>query len=197
MTDSGHGRPGLAPGMSISFALENLDETDTADRRGFLGGMLAAMAACVYGLPFASAAEKPSGPEENAVLDAVLDTLIPEDGYPGALQAGVPERVAELMAASPRRARLYRRGLAAVDRHARAHTGRPFRSLDPAQRRALLDDFRAGFGAGSIFFRYVRRDAMTTYYSSPAAYEMLSYEPPVNGYPYRIPPPDAADRDHG
>lgn len=183
--------------MSKAFAPDTCDQTDIAGRRGFLGGMLAVAAACVYGLPVASAAEKPLKPVENVVLDAVLDTLIPEDGYPGALQAGVPERVAALMAASPRRARLYRRGLAAVGRHARSRTGRPFEALALSRRVDLLRDFQAGFGPGSIFLQYVRRDAMTAFYSSPAAYEMLSYEPPVNGYPYSTLPPDAADPDHG
>lgn len=170
---------------------------DLNGRRGFLGSMFhgaITIAGCwLYGLPTTAGAENELEPRQRASLDAVLDTLIPDDDHPGALRAGVPARIDELLAASPRRGRLYRRGLGAIERHARKAAGRPFHELSLAERSEVLNGFQTGFGPGAIFFRYVRRDAMTAFYSSPEAYAMLGYEPPVNGYPYTAVP----DESHG
>lgn len=135
----------------------------------------------LYGLP---AAAGDMTPRERASLDAVLDTLIPDDEYPGALRAGVPKRIEALLTESTRRARLYRRGLAALESRSRRATGRSFRELSADERDEVLAGLQGGFGPGPIFFHYVRRDAMTAYYSTPEAYEMLAYEPPLNGYAY-------------
>lgn len=123
-------------------------------------------------------------PRERGSLDAVLDTLIPDDEYAGALRAGVPKRIEALLTESTRRARLYRRGLAALESRSRRKTGRSFQELSADERGEVLAGLQGGFGPGPIFLHYVRRDAMTAYYSTPEAYEMLAYEPPLNGYAY-------------
>lgn len=160
---------------------------DFIDRRGFLAGALRgalAGAACwLYGLP-AAGAQKGLTLAHRASLDAVLDTLIPDDDYPGALRTGVPDRIVELLAGSPRRMRFYRRGLNAIERQARGSQGRSFHELPLAQRSEVLGDLQTGFSPGAIFFRSIRREAMTAFYSSPEAYAMLGYEAPVDGYPY-------------
>ncbi len=135
----------------------------------------------LYGLP---AAAGDMTPRERAALDAVLDTLIPDDEYPGALRAGVPGRIEALLTESPRRARLYRRGLAVLESRSRRATGRSFQEMSGDERGEVLAGLQGGFGPGPVFFHYVRRDAMTAYYSTPDAYEMLAYEPPLNGYAY-------------
>lgn len=167
-------------------------------RRGFLGRVLRGTSIAagfwLYGLP-ALAGEMT--PRERASLDAVLDTLVPDDEYPGALRAGVPQRIEVLVAENPRRARLYRRGLAALESRSRRATGRSFQELSPDERGEVLAGLQGGFGPGPIFFHYVRRDAMTAYYSTPEAYEMLGYEPPLNGYAYTpVAPEDRRDA-HG
>lgn len=159
-------------------------------RRRFVQGALWAGAAWLYGLPTPTAAAESLDPARAAALEAVLDTLIPADDYAGALDAGVPGDIAAMLAGSPRRLRLYRRGLDAVERRARETAGAAFTALAPDQRTQVLGAFRSGYGAGAVFLYYVRRDAMTSFYSSPLAYEMLGYQPPLNGYPYQ---PAAAD----
>lgn len=109
----------------------------------------------------------------------------------------MPTRIEELLARSPRRLRLYRRGLDAVERRARETAGSSFTDLAPDRRGEVLVAFQAGYGPGTIFFHYVRRDAMTRFYSSPAAYEMLGYQPPLNGYPFAPAASDASERAGG
>lgn len=146
-----------------------------------LRGTSIAVGFWLYGLP---AVAGDMTPRERAAMDAVLDTLIPDDECPGALRAGVPNRIEALLTESTRRARLYRRGLAALESRSRRATGRSFLELSPDERGEVLAGLQGGFGPGPVFFHYVRRDAMTAYYSTPEAYEMLAYGPPLNGYAY-------------
>lgn len=160
---------------------------NSTGRRGFLSGALygafTVAGLWLYGLP-AGRAGSDLEVGHRDLLRAVLDTLIPDDEYPGALRAGVPERLESQLADTPRRARLYRRGLDAIASHALDSAGKPFQKLSPERRAEMLSAFQSGFNPGSIFLHYARIDAMTTFYSSPEAYAMLGYEPPVDGYPY-------------
>ena len=89
--------------------------------------------------------------DEAALLTAIAARLIPSDANgPGAVEAGAITYVDRALAgflASSREA--YRRGLAALERHARSSRGKPFRELSAVDQDSLLIDVETGAATGS------------------------------------------------
>lgn len=158
-------------------------------RRSFLGNAfrraLGVVGFWCYGLPVLAAAETALAPAHRDFLEALLDTLIPEDDYPGAIGAGVPMQMLSSLSDDARGQRIYRRGLDALSSRIQKNDAAPFHALSLARRSEALAAIEEGFGAEALFFRRLRNDAMIAFYSSRAAYEMLGYQPPAAGYAYR------------
>ncbi len=82
---------------------------------------------------------------ERDVLDALLDTLIPPDDWPGGREAGCGTYIARQLAGDRRQdVALVTGGLAGLDAEARARHGSGFAALAPERRTALVEAAEAG-----------------------------------------------------
>ena len=121
--------------------------------------------------------------EERALLEAVVDRILPRTHTPGALDAGVPDFIEFVLERGYGADELasYREGLAAVADRARASHGETFVSLDGASQDALLTgielaEFAAaaggapnlfgGLDAGKPFFGATKELTLVGYYTS-------------------------------
>ena len=124
-------------------------------------------------------------------LDALLDTVIPPDDFPGAVDAGVGDYLlrqlgGDLSGLLP----TYRQGLDHLDAEARAGWGRPFAEMSTEERTALLKGVERGEVAAewsiepAPFFRQVVEHCAEGYYSDPenggnrdgVGWRMIGYE---------------------
>jgi gluconate 2-dehydrogenase gamma chain len=87
---------------------------------------------------------------EMDVLEAVVARLIPTDANgPGAAEARAARYIDRALGGALSASRqAYTAGLAALDRHAQALRGAPFRQLPPADQDAVLTDIEKGAAAG-------------------------------------------------
>jgi hypothetical protein len=77
--------------------------------------------------------------EARAMVAALADLIVPCDGDgPGARDARVAPRLEQRVGTSAQARARYSRGLAAIDRVARRHRGRPFLALPPEAQRDVL-----------------------------------------------------------
>ena len=144
----------------------------TLSRRRFLQITAAGVAAGPLGCAGTQPLE--SGPLA-AVLEAYIDTLLPADSAPGALQLGVPAQIRNLLRRKRALVPVYRSGLKWLA--AQAPQGKGFAELDLAERDALVtrlseqsDDMLARFFHKSL------RHTMMFYYTNPRAWESLGLD---------------------
>jgi hypothetical protein len=137
----------------------------------------------------------PSAPFPLAILRALLDRLIPsEDGFPGAVDAGVENYLARQFAGScAHEATRLARGLLQLDAESFARHGVPFVSLAPSRQDALLGDLEKGRAVSSwpvevgpaAFFARMVDLAHEGFYSDPGnggnreaiSWRMIGYDP--------------------
>lgn len=158
---------------------------DRRERRRFLKTAAGVLTPTVSGLP---ACGMPGEDAERKSLAALLDTLIPADRDPGALQAGVLEVIVERIDNEPVTAARYRRLLAWIDQRSGQLYGRRFHLLTAAQRYDLLTDLYGVPGTAPAKLRVDLHVALDqcfhAFYSSPAAEAVIGYHPPIEGgYP--------------
>jgi hypothetical protein len=119
-------------------------------------------------------------PAYSETLAAYLDTLIPADGTPGAVQLGVAEKIiAEAARDSSYRQRIDQ-GCGWLDQQAVKYGASHFAALSEAQREEVVD-LAAGGQAGLmplIFFDRTRDDAFFYYYAHPQSWPGLGYAGP-------------------
>lgn len=119
-------------------------------------------------------------PQEKQTLAAVLDTLIPADATPGALQLGVAEKLQEKAKTDTQYRRLLRQGCAWLDSQARKRQGSRYASLAERDRGAILT-LAEGSGDGSfqrMFFLQLRTDGFHYYYGHAGSWPQLGYPGP-------------------
>lgn len=131
-------------------------------------------------------------------LDAFVDTVIPRDETPGALDAGVADAVLATVQSQPEVARLLETGLDALERASRAQYGRPFASASTEDRQALLQVLGEGReppGWGSEgplvgpFWNVARGLIVRLFYGSPVGWAEVGFPGPSvdrGGYRYTI-----------
>ncbi len=131
-------------------------------------------------------------------LDAFVNTMIPRDETPGALDAGVADAVMASVQSQPELTRLLETGLEALDRASRAHCGRPFASASTEDRQALLRVLAEGrdppgWGPGGPlvgrFWNVARGLIVRLFYASPAGWAEISFPGPSvdrGGYRHTI-----------
>ncbi len=124
-------------------------------------------------------------------LRALLDTIIPPDEFPGAVEAGVGDYLlrqlaGDLSALLP----TYLQWLGHLDAESRAVMGKAFADLNPEARTSLLKKIEQGeVAAGwslapAPFFRQIVEHCAEGYYSDPAnggnrdgvGWKMIGYE---------------------
>lgn len=158
---------------------------DRLNRRRFLKTTAGLLAPAVTGLP---ACGLPGEVVEIQPLSALLDTLIPADRDPGALQAGVLEVIVARIGNEPVTAVRYLRLLAWTEQQSKLQHGRRFHALSAAQRNTLLETLYDPRGDAPARLRVdlhiVLDQCFHAFYSSPAAEAVIGYHPPIeDGYP--------------
>jgi hypothetical protein len=127
------------------------------------------------------------GSAERRTLDALLDTLIPSDATPGAVQLGVARKIFDKASEDAGYRRLISKGCGWFDRKARGRGADGFPSLGEREREELVEQAEKA-DAGSvpgIFFERLRADAFFHYYAHPASWQGTGYKgpPQPDGYP--------------
>jgi gluconate 2-dehydrogenase gamma chain len=126
-----------------------------------------------------AAGAAPLSAEQNAVLEAFVERLIPEDATgPGAIEAGVATFIARsleggLAGGLSKLVPLYTANLSAVDAYAMTAYGGAFTSLSAAIQDAVLTDIESGKATGftpdsATFFATIREHTLEGMFSDPA-----------------------------
>jgi len=113
------------------------------DRRTALHGIMALLGATVVagcGYVPGSDSQATLGEDQLKLLDLVADTILPKTDTPGAVEAGVPQRLAAMYRdwASEETRTGLSGALDRIGKGAEAATGKPFAALSPEQRLAFL-----------------------------------------------------------
>lgn len=162
----------------------------TLSRRDFMSWIGSGAVAWALTVPAWSSAQPDAAKMEarKAVLDTVLDTMIPADDTPGAREAGVAHLI-DAMAETNAALRHYLNALLdEVERAAMARDDQPFTLLPLTTRESILrevfassDEERREARTG---FMMLRGDVFAFYYLSDAGRATLGYETPFpRGYP--------------
>ena len=131
--------------------------------------------------------------DERAILEAVVDRILPTTSTPGALEAGVPDFVEFVLAegcTDEERSR-FRAGLAQLERSARSEAGGSFTALSGEAQDALLRALEQGemasltpssplnraLGTSKPFFAFTKELTLLGFFTSVlAAKEVVSFE---------------------
>ena len=121
-----------------------------------------------------SAARRPSvlSPNETRILATIADRIFPATDSPGAVEAGAVDYIDRALAGDYAGfLSEYRKGLRAIDRHARAKFGGKFAALSDANKDAILLDCEAGriprFKKSAEFFETVRCHVLEGVFGEP------------------------------
>lgn len=169
-------------------------------RRGFLGRLALLLGITTTGSVLPGGGARGSD-IDTADLEALLDTLIPADRDPGALEAGVLEVIAGRIDREPVMATRYRRLLAWIAQQSTRLFQESFHRLPADKRDALLSDLyystSGDLAQASVDLHVVLEDCFHAFYSSPAAERVIGYHPPIEGgYPGYAEPPASHLRSH-
>lgn len=112
-------------------------------------------------------------PAEAEIVTAAAARIFPTTETPGACEAGAVFYIDRMLAqAYPKLLPGYRKGCAALDRHARRRFKRRFLELSPEEQDSILTDFQkggvAGFPDAPDFFARLRRHTMEGVLGEPA-----------------------------
>jgi hypothetical protein len=112
-------------------------------------------------------------PHHVATLYAAADRIVPpDDGTPGAIEAGAADRLAELLAGDLNALEPdYFAFLTQLDLEAQVMHGPKFADLAPAQQDALLQTFQT-----SPFFHIFAEHVHEQFWSSPAGLKLVGFE---------------------
>jgi hypothetical protein len=114
------------------------------------------------------------GEGEFAVISRLADLIIPPTDTPGAVAAGVPQYIDEVVTANPGHKQRFRAGIARLDSAASAQFGKKFLELDESQQIAILKPLH---DAADSFFVLVKNMTADGYYTSHAGLvEELGYK---------------------
>jgi gluconate 2-dehydrogenase subunit 3-like protein len=119
--------------------------------------------------------------EEYGTLERLTELIIPNDGAPGAREAGVSEFIDFMVASDPEIQSRFRYGLTWMDAHAQWLHGKPFRSLTADQQTVILghlaykDRYRPREEDGRAFFKLLRQYTVMGFYTSRIGLEQLNY----------------------
>ena len=143
----------------------------------------------------ADSAQYELGGINRIMLDAVVDTIVPKDQDPGAVEAGVTDSLLELFDQSEHMRQHANAMLSRAEVVAQHKYHKPFHRLGLKRREGILHrtlhsrhkDDQAASRAISV----LRGHVIEAFYESPIGQSVVGYYPPYpGGYPdYHIPPP--------
>jgi hypothetical protein len=119
--------------------------------------------------------------DEYATVERLAELIIPDDGSPGAREAGVSEFIDFMVSSDPGVQYRFRYGLTWLDAHAQKLHGARFRQLDEPMQTGLLEPLayrprhRAGEDEGRAFFKLMRDYTVMGFYTSKMGLEQLDY----------------------
>ncbi len=116
---------------------------------------------------------------EYALVERLAEIIIPNDGTPGAKEAGVAEFIDFMVASDPEVQYGFRTGLTWLNAQAEQTSGKRFMELEPEQQTSLLeplgfkDKARPGEEDGRRFFRLMREYTVIGFYTSEIGFKAL------------------------
>jgi hypothetical protein len=166
-------------------------------RRGWLG--LAAAGSALAGLGSAwwawraRRAPRTLAEVDSAMVERIVDILVPRDDAPGAVELGVPAAVLQVMQERTVLALSFGELFAALDRAARTEHAQGFLALETARQDALLQVLSHGGPAieGWSGLMQLRELTLQLYYAQPQAWPALGLTgapQPVGFMDYADPP---------
>lgn len=138
---------------------------------------------------------------EYAVVERLVDIIIPSDATPGAREAGVAEFIDFMVACDPDAQYRFRTGLAWLDAYAEQTSGKRFMELAADSQISLLEPLgfkekmRPGQEAGRHFFSMMREYTVMGFYTSEVGYKELD-NPALKFYSESPECPHKDDREH-
>jgi gluconate 2-dehydrogenase gamma chain len=138
---------------------------------------------------------------EYATVERLADIIIPNDGTPGAKEAGVAEFIDFMVASDPEPQYGFRTGLTWLNAHAEQKDGKRFAELTPEQQTSLLeplgfkDKARPGEEDGRRFFSLMREYTVTGFYTSEIGFKELD-NPALKFYAESPECPHKGDPEH-
>ena len=138
---------------------------------------------------------------EYAMVERLADIIIPNDGTPGAKEAGVAEFIDFMVASDPEVQYAFRIGLTWLNVQAERTYGKRFTELSAELQTSLLeplgfkDKARPGEEDGVRFFRMMREYTVTGFYTSEIGYKELD-NPALKFYAESPECPHKGDPEH-
>jgi hypothetical protein len=138
---------------------------------------------------------------EYAMVERLAEIIIPNDGTPGAKEAGVAEFIDFMVASEPDAQYEFRTGLTWLNAQAEHTAGKRFVELSPEQQTSLLeplgfkDKARPGEETGRQFFRMMREYTVTGFYTSEIGFKALD-NPALKFYAESPECPHKGDPEH-
>jgi hypothetical protein len=138
---------------------------------------------------------------EYATVERLTEIIIPNDGTPGAKEAGVAEFIDFMVASEPELQYGFRTGLTWLNAHAEQKDGKRFAELTPEQQTSLLeplgfkDKARPGEEDGRRFFSLMREYTVTGFYTSEIGFKELD-NPALKFYAESPECPHKGDPEH-
>ncbi|HVT93475.1 MAG TPA: gluconate 2-dehydrogenase subunit 3 family protein [Bryobacteraceae bacterium] len=140
---------------------------------------------------------------EYQLVEILCDIIVPNDGTPGAKDAGVSEFIDFMAFSDPEVQYRFRYGLGWLNAHGKYLYGKPFAELPADQQTDILTHlayrakYREGEEDGRAFFELIREYTMMGFYTSKAGLEELDY-PGLKMVYDHMPPgcPHHDDRQH-
>jgi gluconate 2-dehydrogenase gamma chain len=138
---------------------------------------------------------------EYAMVERLAEIIIPNDGTPGAKEAGVAEFIDFMVANDPEVQYEFRTGLRWLNAHAAQKDGKHLVELTAQQQTSLLeplgfkDKAKPGEEDGRRFFHLMRRYTVTGFYTSEVGYQALD-NPALKFYAESPECPHKGDPEH-
>jgi len=139
--------------------------------------------------------------EEYAMVEKLVEMIIPSDETLGAKEAGVAEFIAFMVASDPEVQYPFRMGLAWLNARSESSAGKKFLELSDEQQNSLLEPLgfkskaRPGEEDGRRFFALVREYTVTGFYTSEIGFKELD-NPALKFYAESPECPHKNDREH-
>ena len=135
------------------------------------------------------------------MVERLADIIIPNDGTPGAKEAGVAEFIDFMVFSDPEQQYPFRMGLTWLNGHSEQKLGKKFIDLTSEQQTSLLqplafkDKARPGEEDGRRFFALVREYTVMGFYTSEIGFKELD-NPALKFYAESPECPHKDDREH-
>ncbi|RBP53501.1 gluconate 2-dehydrogenase subunit 3-like protein [Arenicella xantha] len=126
--------------------------------------------------------------QPETTLASMIDTLVPRDEFPGGIDIGLDQTIAQQMAQQPKLNQLIARLLPIIERSAVTEYHRAFYRLTIDQREAQLSKhwYQSTNPIVRRDFMQFRRHVLAQYYESPIGQQSMGYQHPTTYPNYHV-----------